>query len=127
MRHRLLLAALAVASAGGLRPALKHIRMTASVTPPAASSSKQLSVAIAGGVCLGSSVRFTQGAYSCNQPAIVQVSELAEALSETANGMPSLDSERGRGLFLLSVYLEDLRAEPAPQGGLRLSGRIQRQ
>ena len=54
-----------------------------------------------------------------------QVSELAEALSETANGMPSLDSERGRGLFLLSVYLEELVAEAAPQGGLCLSGRIQ--
>jgi anti-sigma regulatory factor (Ser/Thr protein kinase) len=56
-----------------------------------------------------------------------QVQELSSALAETANGMPSLDSERGRGLFLLSVYLEDLRAEAAPQGGLRLSGRIQRQ
>ena len=52
------------------------------------------------------------------------VNELAEALKETANGMPSLDSERGRGLFLLSVYLEGLRAEPAPRGGLRLVGFI---
>ncbi|MCK5945004.1 MAG: ATP-binding protein [Planctomycetes bacterium] len=56
-----------------------------------------------------------------------QVRELSLALSATASGMPSLDSERGRGLFLLSVYLEDLRAERAEQGGLRLSGRIQRQ
>jgi anti-sigma regulatory factor (Ser/Thr protein kinase) len=39
--------------------------------------------------------------------------------------MPSLESERGRGLFLLSVYLEELRAAQAPDGGLCLSGRIQ--
>lgn len=54
-----------------------------------------------------------------------QVSELAEALAEVSNGMPTLDSERGRGLFLLSVYLEDLLAETAPEGGLRLVGSIQ--
>ena len=54
-----------------------------------------------------------------------EVRDLVEALAETANGMPSLDSERGRGLFLLSVYLEELVAEAAPQGGLCLSGRIQ--
>jgi len=54
-----------------------------------------------------------------------EVQGLVEALAETANGMPSLESERGRGLFLLSVYLEELVADAAPQGGLRLSGRIQ--
>lgn len=54
-----------------------------------------------------------------------EVRDLVAALAETANGMPSLDSERGRGLFLLSVYLEELVAEAAPQGGLCLSGRIQ--
>lgn len=53
-----------------------------------------------------------------------QVTGLAEALAEVSNGMPTLDSERGRGLFLLSVYLEDLLAESAPQGGLRLVGSI---
>jgi anti-sigma regulatory factor (Ser/Thr protein kinase) len=53
-----------------------------------------------------------------------QVQVLAEALAETSNGMPSLDSERGRGLFLLSVYLEDLLAEMATSGGLRLFGSI---
>ena len=56
-----------------------------------------------------------------------QVNDLAAALAETANGMPSLDSERGRGLFLLSVYLEGLLAEVASQGGLRLVGNIKRQ
>ncbi len=54
--------------------------------------------------------------------AIVQ--ELARALAATAGGMPSLESERGRGLFLLSVYLQDLRAEVAPAGGLRLAGLV---
>ena len=54
-----------------------------------------------------------------------EVQGLVEALAETANGMPSLENERGRGLFLLSVYLEELVADAAPQGGLRLSGRIQ--
>ena len=56
-----------------------------------------------------------------------QVVELAAVLAETASGMPSLDSERGRGLFLLSVYLEELRAGHAPGGGLRLTGQVQRQ
>lgn len=56
-----------------------------------------------------------------------QVEDLAAALQETANGMPSLESERGRGLFLLSVYLENLLAEVAPQGGLRLVGNINRE
>jgi len=53
-----------------------------------------------------------------------QVQDLADALAETSNGMPSLDSERGRGLFLLSVYLENLLAEMGPSGGLRLVGSI---
>lgn len=56
-----------------------------------------------------------------------QVEELAAGLADTANGMPSLESERGRGLFLLSVYLDGLRADVAPDGGLRLVGTIKRQ
>jgi len=55
------------------------------------------------------------------------VAELGRALDATSNGMPSLESERGRGLFLLSVYLQDLRAEVAKSGGLRLVGHIARQ
>jgi anti-sigma regulatory factor (Ser/Thr protein kinase) len=54
------------------------------------------------------------------------VAELASMLGEAANGMPSLESERGRGLFLLSVYLQGLYAEPAKSGGLRLVGHIDR-
>lgn len=55
------------------------------------------------------------------------VAELARGLDATTNGMPSLDSERGRGLFLLSIYLQGLRAEAAAAGGLRLTGFIPRQ
>lgn len=54
------------------------------------------------------------------------VADLAQMLVAAANGMPSLESERGRGLFLLTVYLQDLRAEPATAGGLRLIGHIDR-
>lgn len=54
------------------------------------------------------------------------VQELARALSASATGMPTLDSERGRGLFLMSIYLEDLRVDVAPDGGLRLVGTVQR-
>jgi anti-sigma regulatory factor (Ser/Thr protein kinase) len=50
------------------------------------------------------------------------VHDLARGLDATASGMPSLESERGRGLFLLSIYLEGLRAEAAAAGGLRLVG-----
>jgi anti-sigma regulatory factor (Ser/Thr protein kinase) len=54
------------------------------------------------------------------------VDEMAFMLAQSANGMPSLESERGRGLFLLTVYLQDLAAGPAPNGGLRLVGHIPR-
>ena len=54
------------------------------------------------------------------------VRELATALAKATNGMPSLESERGRGLFLLSVYLDDLRAELVAGGGLRLRGILAR-
>lgn len=52
------------------------------------------------------------------------VEELARALAAASSGMPSLESERGRGLFLMSIYLEGLRAEVAQLGGLRLSGMV---
>lgn len=55
-----------------------------------------------------------------------QVAEISTALADATNGMPSLDSERGRGLFLLTVYLEGLRAERASAGGLRIIGFIER-
>lgn len=52
------------------------------------------------------------------------VRELARALAASAGGMPSLDSERGRGLFLMSVYLDEVRVEVAQGGGLRLIGSL---
>lgn len=55
------------------------------------------------------------------------VQELARALIASSSGMPALDSERGRGLFLMSIYLDDLRVETAKAGGLRLVGTVQLQ
>lgn len=52
------------------------------------------------------------------------VGQLADALVAAGQDLPALDSERGRGLFLLTVYLQDLRAEHEPKGGLRLVGYI---
>jgi len=63
--------------------------------------------------------------YDQEMPAAT-VAELTKALLDASNGMPSLDNERGRGLFLLTIYLEDLRAELAENGGLRLVGSIAR-
>jgi anti-sigma regulatory factor (Ser/Thr protein kinase) len=54
------------------------------------------------------------------------IAQLAHMLADATNGLPSLESERGRGLFLLSIYLQNLRAESAPSGGLRLVGHIDR-
>lgn len=53
-----------------------------------------------------------------------QVRELATALAAAGNGMPSLESERGRGLFLISIYMEELRVALAPGGGLQLTGHL---
>ena len=54
------------------------------------------------------------------------VRELARALADASNGMPSLENERGRGLFLLSVYLDNLRAEVGVGGGMLLHGLLAR-
>lgn len=50
------------------------------------------------------------------------VGQLADALAAVGRDLPALESERGRGLFLLTVYLQELRAEHDPAGGLRLVG-----
>jgi len=52
------------------------------------------------------------------------VQDLARALTEAGGGMPALESERGRGLFLISIYMEELRVAVAPGGGLHLRGRL---
>lgn len=53
-----------------------------------------------------------------------QVRDLAAALAAAGNGMPSLESERGRGLFLIAIYMEEVRVAIAAGGGLQLTGRL---
>jgi anti-sigma regulatory factor (Ser/Thr protein kinase) len=52
------------------------------------------------------------------------VRDLARALRDAAGGMPTLDSERGRGLFLVAIYMEEVRVDVAAGGGLHLHGRL---
>lgn len=52
------------------------------------------------------------------------VLELARALRDAAGGMPSLESERGRGLFLIAIYMDEVRVAVAAGGGLHLHGRL---
>lgn len=52
------------------------------------------------------------------------VRDLARALRDAAGGMPSLESERGRGLFLIAIYLDEVRVDAAAGGGLHLRGRL---
>lgn len=51
-----------------------------------------------------------------------QVRELARALRAVGEGMPALDGERGRGLFLVAIHMAELRVGTAPGGGLHLQG-----
>ena len=53
-----------------------------------------------------------------------QVRMLANALQDASGGLPALDSERGRGLFLITVYMEELRIDVAAGGGLHRQGRL---
>jgi len=50
--------------------------------------------------------------------------DLAGALRDAAGGMPSLESERGRGLFLIAIYMDEVRVDVAVGGGLHLHGRL---
>jgi len=52
------------------------------------------------------------------------VRDLASALRDAAGGMPSLESERGRGLFLIAIYMDEVRVDVAVGGGLHLHGRL---
>ncbi len=51
------------------------------------------------------------------------VDELAIGVG-SATDAPALENERGRGLFLLSIYLERLQVERDKKGGLCLRGTI---
>ncbi|MCA8977814.1 MAG: ATP-binding protein [Planctomycetes bacterium] len=52
------------------------------------------------------------------------VRELHDALSQAGQGAPALENERGRGLFLLSVYLDMLQVERDAGGGMCLRGLV---
>jgi anti-sigma regulatory factor (Ser/Thr protein kinase) len=53
-----------------------------------------------------------------------EVVALGRSLKDAADGLPPLDRERGRGLFLLAIYMEELRIDVATDGGLLLQGRL---
>jgi anti-sigma regulatory factor (Ser/Thr protein kinase) len=52
------------------------------------------------------------------------VLELARALHAVGEGLPALDGERGRGLFLVAIHMAELRVAVAAGGGLHLHGRL---
>lgn len=57
-----------------------------------------------------------------------RVAEIVRLLERCKSGLPPLDSERGRGLFLIDDGLEDVRVGVADSGvGLRLTGQMQRE
>lgn len=53
------------------------------------------------------------------------VSDLARMLGCSPDGLPAAENERGRGLFLISIFLVDIAVGIAGAGGLRLRGRLQ--
>ncbi|MCI0637218.1 MAG: hypothetical protein L0206_25380, partial [Actinobacteria bacterium] len=57
--------------------------VTIKAKPGGADSSQRYALIISGGVCLGSSVRFDRGTYTCNGKAGITVSELIEATDPT--------------------------------------------
>lgn len=54
------------------------------------------------------------------------VSQVDAMLRACAEGRPPLDSERGRGLFLIADGLDGVRVDAVGDRGLRLSGRKSR-
>lgn len=52
------------------------------------------------------------------------VLDLARAFKDVGGGLPAVDSERGRGLFLVAIHMEEVRVAVAPGGGLHLHGRL---
>ena len=53
------------------------------------------------------------------------VESLASEFSEQEGVAPSVLLERGRGMFLIGTYLEDLQVTDADGCGMRLQGRLQ--
>jgi len=52
------------------------------------------------------------------------VDQLSEALAAGTENRPPLDSERGRGLFLIALNVDVLTVRERPGGGLLLLGRF---
>lgn len=52
------------------------------------------------------------------------VTALSREFGAHADTLPSVDHERGRGMFLVTLFLEDLRVTPVEGGGMRLQGRL---
>ena len=52
------------------------------------------------------------------------VAQLASAIAAWTDALPPVDSERGRGLFLIARNLDRPEIKPAPGGGLQLRGRF---
>ena len=51
------------------------------------------------------------------------VQELAAALSDAEeNGLPAIESERGRGLYLIAIHFEEMEITSGPTGGFLLRG-----
>lgn len=55
-------------------------------------------------------------------PAIVK--ELQKTFAGDRTALPALDSERGRGLFLIATWLEKIAVSALRGGGMRFEGRI---
>lgn len=52
------------------------------------------------------------------------VSSLARVFDDRLESAPSAVVERGRGMFLITMFLEDLEIVSAEGGGMRLQGRL---
>ena len=52
------------------------------------------------------------------------VADLAREFDEHGGEAPALFLERGRGMFLINMFLEDLRLSSVEGGGMRLQGRL---
>jgi len=52
------------------------------------------------------------------------VDALAATLANSNEDHPPIDNERGRGLFLVALNIDDLKISHRPDGGLHLHGRF---
>jgi anti-sigma regulatory factor (Ser/Thr protein kinase) len=52
------------------------------------------------------------------------IDDLTRLLAACRGNLPPLESERGRGLFLIDDGLDDLALEGAPGGGMRMRGTL---